>query len=648
MDLQSGKLMGQKAVEIAFVAVRAWPWLLGTFLAALGAGVGVVWWLDRLSERPPEKVSPALKNTLLTYRLFTYAWRFRVHFLMLLGSMGLYAAAYNGRVSFVAPVMDFVFTSQKFSTIAWLLVLAAVYVPCLALLDFIQNYFERSIQLKVIVEMRNEAIRHMLKLSLRFFGERRAGDLLSRLTNDVQVGQNALNALYGDLLLQPLMVLSLIVLGFFFSWKLSLALLVGVPLFAFPLLRLGRKIKKSQKRTLGSLGELTEQMHQMFSGIRTVKAFRMEAVEMREMEKVSESWTRKYLRVVVNKALSSGVQEFMQSAAIAAVLLGVVWLKNSGKFQISPADLVGFLFVCVSFNRPVKTLTKSYNTLQESLAGCERVFELMEIPPEIVDEPDAVDVPPIRRSISFRNVNFAYNEEPVLRDVTVDVKKGQVVAIVGPSGAGKSTFLDLLCRFYDPTSGSIDIDGLDIRRIRRDSLLSRIAVVSQENFLFNDTIGENIRYGRPGAPDADVERAARAANIHDFISKLPQGYATPAGERGAKLSGGERQRIAIARAILRDPAILLLDEATSALDSQNERLVQDALNRMMREGDRTTFVVAHRLSTIQGADLILVLEKGALVETGTHAELLARGGLYSRLHRAQFGEAAVASAAKGG
>jgi subfamily B ATP-binding cassette protein MsbA len=350
----------------------------------------------------------------------------------------------------------------------------------------------------------------------------------------------------------------------------------------------------------------------------------------------------RYLHVVKAKALSSGVQEFLQSATLTILVVGGLWVLCTGWLRLTQAEFIAFLICCASLNRPVKMLTKAWNTLQESLAGCERIFELLEVPPEIVDAPDAVDLPPLRDSIRFRNVSFAYNEEPVLRSVDVEIRKGQVVAIVGPSGAGKSTFLDLLCRFYDPTSGSVEFDGLDIRRVRRDSLLSRVAVVSQENFLFNDTIAENIRYGRPGAADADVEAAARAANIHDLIASLPEGYKSTAGERGAKLSGGERQRIAIARAILRDPALLLLDEATSALDSQNEKLVQGALDKLMREGGRTTFVVAHRLSTIQNADLILVIEKGALVESGSHAELMAKDGLYTRLHRAQFGERPVA------
>ena len=561
MGLGFSDILFRKALELGLLVFHGWPWMLAIWLAGLAAGVSAVWWLDRLAAtKKPAELSPRLRNLLMSYRLILFAWRYRLQFGLLIVTASIFAALYQGRISFFPPVIEVVQGKRPFDSLLPLLGLGLVYVPLTAVFDFLMNYFERLINLRVIVAMRNEAVAHILKLSLKFFGERRAGDLYSRITNDVQVSQNALTALYGDMIQQPLQIVALVALAFLFSWKLTLALLIGLPLFALPLLRLGRRIKKSQKKTLGSLGELTEQIHQMFSGIRTVKAFRMEAAEEREMERVSDSWMKKYLKVVIAKAMSSSVQELMQGFAIMGMIGFVIWMKQRRLLDMSDGDLVGFIAVCASFNRPIKQLTKAFNTLQESLAGCERVFELTDVPVEISDAPNSTEMRPLANSIRFRNVSFAYVDEPVLRNVDVEIRKGQVVAIVGPSGAGKSTFLDLLCRFYDPTEGNIEFDGIDIRKIKRDSLLSRVAVVSQENFLFHDTIGENIRYGRPGASDAEVEEAAKAANIHDMIAKLPLGYKTDAGERGAKLSGGERQRMAIARAILRNPTLLLLDE----------------------------------------------------------------------------------------
>ncbi|NUN48831.1 MAG: ABC transporter ATP-binding protein [Candidatus Brocadiae bacterium] len=642
MKLGPQQLLGDRAWQLAQFAERGWPYLVPVFLGALALGVAAVWWADRQASLPRTGLTPRRRQVAMAFRLLEYAWRFRWYFLALITCMWTFAALFNGQIVFLPSLLES-FEKEDWGRLKSIGLLAAIVLPLVAVFDYGVNLLEGALKVRVLSTLRNEAIAHMLKLSLRVFGERRAGDLLSRLTNDVQVSQNALNALYGDLILQPFMILALLVVAFVLNWQLTVGLLFGLPLFAFPILYLGKKIKKSQKRTLGSLGELTEQMHQMFSGIRTVKAFRMEAAEMREMERVTGSWIGKYMRVVRARALSSSVQELLQGLAIGVVLLLGVYILSQHLFNISKKEFIPFLLICVAFNRPVKLLTKGFNALQESLAACERVFELMEIPPEISDAPDAVDVPPIRESIRFRDVSFAYREaEPVLRGIDVEIRRGQVVALVGASGSGKSTLLDLVCRFYDPTSGRIEIDGTDLRRFRRDSLLSRIAVVSQENFLFHDSLAENIRYGRPGATDAEVEAAARSANVHDVIARLPKGYATEAGERGVMLSGGERQRVAIARAILRDPAILLLDEATSALDSTNERLVQDALNRMMRQGGRTTLVVAHRLSTIQGADLILVLDRGQILESGTHADLLARAGMYARMIQAQFGEPTAA------
>jgi subfamily B ATP-binding cassette protein MsbA len=386
-------------------------------------------------------------------------------------------------------------------------------------------------------------------------------------------------------------------------------------------------------------------MHQMFSGIRIVKSFEMEAEEVRTFEERNHDFFRQSMKVARAKALSASVMQMLEALIMLAIFVigGFYVVKARPENGISTGDFITFMVACISMNRPLKVLGKAYSSLQEAIAACERVFELMDTPPEIQDAPDAVDLPRIERGVRFDHVTFAYETEPVLLDIDLEARPGQIVALVGPSGGGKSTLCDLLCRFYDPQAGAITLDGVDLRKIRSKSLLGHVAVVSQETFLFHATIAENIRYGKRDATDEEVAEAARAANIHDFIAGLPEGYRTLVGERGARLSGGQRQRIAIARAILKDPALLILDEATSALDTESERLVQEALNRLMvsptrsRQG-RVTFCIAHRLSTVQRADRIVVLDAGRIVEQGTHDELLRRGGLYERLYRLQFHE----------
>ncbi len=312
------------------------------------------------------------------------------------------------------------------------------------------------------------------------------------------------------------------------------------------------------------------------------------------------------------------------------------YLVTTGVFEykLGASDVLTFAFCMGMLGRPVRTFAKVYPHFMEAVAASERVFEVFDVEPDVREAPDATELPPIAGSISFKNVTFAYDEEPVLEDVSFDVKRGQVVAIVGHSGAGKSTLLDLIPRFIDPDQGSVEIDGVDIRSATFDSLRGQIAVVSQDPFLFQTGIDENIRYGRSDATDEEVVAAAKAANIHDFIAELPEGYGTLCGERGVKLSGGQRQRITIARAVLKDAPILILDEATSSLDAESQRLVRDALNRLM--ADRTTFVIAHRLSTVQYAERIVVLRQGRLVEIGSHAELIDARGEYWGLYETEF------------
>jgi subfamily B ATP-binding cassette protein MsbA len=422
-------------------------------------------------------------------------------------------------------------------------------------------------------------------------------------------------------------------LAFYFTWKLSLFTFVLFPIVIIPVLIFGRKIKKYGSKSLMHLGELTDAMREMFSGIRIVKAFKMEDEEIVEFKYLNSRFFRRMMQTVKAKALNTSTTEFIYSLGLAAIVIVGGYVITTNK--ISPGSLGGFVTVTAFLILPsVKKLAKSYAKLQESLAGASRVFELLDQHPSIIDNPDAIELERIEKNVSFKNVNFAYDTIPVLKDINLTVENGQMIAIVGESGSGKSTMLDLVPRFYDPLSGTIEIDGTDIRLIKRDSLLDQIAIVSQQTFLFNRSFKDNILCGRRDASLEEIEDAAKAANIHKFITGLPDGYDALVGEQGVKLSGGQRQRVTIARAILKNAPILILDEATSSLDSESEMLVQEALDHLM-EG-KTTFVIAHRLSTIRHADRIVVLKNGYLVETGTHDELIEKEGEYKKLYRIQF------------
>jgi len=512
-------------------------------------------------------------------------------------------------------------------------ILVAIMAPFIFAFSYLQTYLKSHVMWSVLMDIRNHLCEHLLPQSLSYFENRKSGELISRLTNDITATQFGLSILFDSVLLQPMRLLCGLGLAFYFTWKLSLFTFVLFPIVIIPVLVFGRKIKKYGSKSLMHLGELTDAMREMFSGIRIVKAFKMEDEEIVEFKNLNSRFFKRMMQTVKAKALNTSTTEFIYSLGLAAIIIVGGYVITANK--ISPGSLGGFVTVTAFLILPaVKKLAKSYAKLQESLAGASRVFELLDQHPSITDNPDAIELEKIEKTVSFKNVNFAYDSIPVLKDINLTVEKGQIIAIVGESGAGKSTMLDLVPRFYDPLSGAIEIDGTDIRLIKRDSLLEHIAIVSQQTFLFNRSFKDNILCGRRDASLEEIEDAAKAANIHDFITSLPDGYDALVGEQGVKLSGGQRQRVTIARAILKNAPILILDEATSSLDSESEMLVQEALDHLM-EG-KTTFVIAHRLSTIRHADRILVLKDGFLVETGTHDELIEKEGEYKKLYRIQF------------
>ncbi len=501
---------------------------------------------------------------------------------------------------------------------------------------YVQEYNIRTAGQQAIQDIRDQVFGHAIKLSMRFYTSNSSGSLMSRILNDVNVMQSALSDVLVTILRESLTMIALTGYAFYADWRMALMAFIVIPAAALPAAALGKKIKKFSRRGQGAMGTVTTILEQTFSGIKVIKSFGTEELEDQKFRSENRNFFNFIRKTFRYGAASSPVIELLTSFGVAAVLwygLNLVIAE-----EITKGELFSILAAILLMYTPLKRLTRVNNVIQQAIGASERVFEILDQQSEIVDAADAVVLPRSRGQVSFEQVDFAYDDEPVLRNFSVQAAPGEVVALVGPSGAGKSTIIGLLNRFYDPQAGRIMIDGHDIRNVTQQSLHDNLALVDQETFLFNDSIRNNIRYGCQTAADEAVEKAAQQAYADEFIRLLPEGYDTMIGDRGLRLSGGQRQRICIARAILRDAPILMLDEATSALDTESEAMVQQALGNLMH--DRTTFVIAHRLSTVMHADRILVLEDGRLQESGNHQQLLAAGGLYQRLYNIQFQEQA--------
>jgi subfamily B ATP-binding cassette protein MsbA len=510
-----------------------------------------------------------------------------------------------------------------------------------AIVSFGGNYLLQWTGERVVADLRQRIYRHLHRLSLRFFADHRTGDLTSRLTNDVGSVRSAVTQALADLLTQSLSLIGSVVLMMILNWRLSLLIFLVVPAVTVAAIYFGRKIRRLSRDIQDRLADTTAVAEEALASVRVVKAFARSDYEVgRYNTSVEDLFETARQKVIASATFSSVVGLLFFSALVAIFWYGGMEVLAG---RLTAGDLVAFIFYAFNIARSVGGLSRLYATFNSAAGASERLFELLDTASDIQDAPDAYPLPPVTGRVEFDGVWFAYEDDAqgqpdwVLRAIDVDVTPGTTVALVGPSGAGKSTLMSLLPRFYDPSRGRILIDGHDLRDVQQETLRAQLAAVSQEVRLFNTSIGENIRYGRLDASDDDVRTAARAANAHDFITNLTNGYETEVGERGVKLSGGQRQRVAIARALLRDARILLLDEATSSLDSASEALVQEALERLM-EG-RTTFIIAHRLSTVQHADCILVLDEGRIVQTGTHAGLVKQDGLYRDLAALQFSTA---------
>ncbi|MEM7202349.1 MAG: ABC transporter ATP-binding protein [Planctomycetota bacterium] len=516
-----------------------------------------------------------------------------------------------------------------------LLLTCAVVAAVLGLLGAVAIYgtlmLSRYFAARVVVDLRADIAGHLVRLPLRFYGERRMGDLLSSITNDTTVLSRSFQLAADHVIMDPLLVLGNMVLIAVVVPEAVWLLVLMVPIMALPLVRMGRKVHKSSSKSLAAMGDATESMSQMLSGIRTVKAFQLEDQRLRDFEGSNELFLRRTVRMLRAKATSQALVFASYQVGFAVMLFGVGWLILRERYDFGQLA-VAVAALSTTYTH-VKRLSRAYNLMMESAGAMDRIDDLLQEPRDLAGASGQRQLDRVVGNVEFDGVTFAYGRESVLYDVSFNAEAGQTVALVGPSGAGKSTALDLLARFYEPTGGRILVDGQDLRELDVQSYRRHLAIVSQQPFLFNTTIAENIRCGRPGASDDDVVRAAKVAQIDTFVQGLPEGYATMVGERGSALSGGQMQRITIARALLRDPAILILDEATSALDAESEGAVQTALHNLMR--GRTSFVIAHRLASVAEADVILVLERGRIVERGRHAELVESNGLYCRWRELQ-------------
>ncbi len=516
-------------------------------------------------------------------------------------------------------------------------ILAIALAPLIFLFGYLQDYLKQFIIWRVYVDLSNRLCSSLLQQSMSFFEDRKSGELMSRLITDLNVTQGGIVILFEDVMLQPMRLVCGLILALYFSGKFFLLVLAGLPVLLFPVLFFGKKIRKHSGATMERIGWRTESLREILAGIRIIKAYKMEEQEKKEFQEINEDFFKK--RMKWSKALisSQSSAEFFYALGLGGMVIAGGYVVGTGGLTLG--EMGGLVAACMLILRSIRLLSRSYSKLQEASAGASRIFELLDYAPQFQDHPQAVELDGMEKEIAFRGVSFGYNPpeaEKVLEDITFQVRKGEVIGIVGESGAGKTTLVNLLARFYEPTEGSIELDGKDIRLVKRDSLIDNIAMVTQQTFLFNRTVAENIRYGKNGASVQEIEEAARAAYIHDFVSGLPGGYDTEVGELGVKLSGGQRQRIAIAMAILKNAPILILDEATSALDAESEKLVHQALANLMK--GKTTFIIAHRMSNIKNCDKIIVLKDGRLAEMGTHEELVRKGGEYYRLYQAQMKE----------
>jgi subfamily B ATP-binding cassette protein MsbA len=493
---------------------------------------------------------------------------------------------------------------------------------------FAQRTME-NMRAHTLLNLRRAVFGNVMNLHLGYFNNERKGDIISKVASDVQTVQFSVTGTLQVVFKEPLQMLAYLVTLFALSTKLTLFSLLVIPISAFVISRIVKKLKQQAVLSQEIYGNMISYLDEALSGIKIIKAFNATEYTKQKFQNENARYTSVIKAMARRQQLASPVSEALSVSMVAGIVLYGGYLVLNHQSTLNAAAFIGYIAVFSQLMRPAKAISDSFTTIHSGIAAGERVLELIDVKPTINDAPDAIALDGFKQSLEFKNVTFAYGENEVLKEINLHIPAGKTVALVGPSGGGKSTLMDLIPRFTDPKQGEILVDGHDIKKVTMHSLRNLMGVVNQESILFNDTIFNNIAFGRPGATVAEVEEAARIANAHNFILQTENGYQTSVGDRGIKLSGGQKQRISIARAVLSNPPIMLLDEATSALDTESEKLVQNALNNLMK--DRTSLIIAHRLSTIQNADLIIVLENGRVIEQGSHSALLLNNGLYRKL-----------------
>ncbi len=565
-------------------------------------------------------------------RLLQFVKPYRMKLILAMICMVSVAICTAGSAWLVQPALDKIFIDKSMQMLFIIPLLIVGLYLLKGIFFYGQSYLMNYVGQRIVADLREKLYHHLQYLSLSFFTKTPTGILISRLTNDVALIQGAVSSALTSILRDSFTIIALTGVVFYQDWKLACIAAIILPLAAIPIVKFGKKLRKFSIKGQVRMGFITSLLQETISGNRIVKAFTMEDYESRRFAAENDQYFKIIMKRQKIRALSSPVVETLGAVLMAGIVLigGYAVIKGNS----TPGTFGSFLAALVLLYKPFKSLSMVNDVVQGGLAAGSRVFELLDITPDIRDTDGAVPLDGISGAIKFEQVSFKYEDDMVLRDIDLEVKVGNIVALVGMSGAGKTTLVNLIPRFYDLDEGRITIDGRDIRTFTLKSLREHIGIVTQQTILFNDTVRNNIAYGDITRSEGEIAEAAKAANAHGFIEKLPLGYDTVIGERGVKLSGGEQQRISIARALLKNAPILILDEATSSLDSESESQVQAALERLM--ANRTVFLIAHRLSTIRNAHRIVVIDNGRIVEEGTHDELLAMNQIYKRLYQMQF------------